>query len=94
MTFPPYVTREMSPDEAIAHVLRWLDTYPSDEMLGRAALTQLEPLVDWHWRVVEAELLRQLAARADLRAVVRECWFDASVPDEVVDRMLAAAAEP
>jgi hypothetical protein len=83
----------MSPDEAVATVLCWLDTSPSDEMLGRAALTQLESLVDWHWREVEDELLRLLPERADLRAIVRGCWFDESVPDEVVDRLLAAAAE-
>jgi hypothetical protein len=56
-------------------------------------LTQLESLVDWHWREVEDELLRLLPERADLRAIVRGCWFDESVPDEVVDRLLAAAAE-
>ena len=49
MDIPPYVTQEMTPNEAIAHVLRWLDTSPADEMLGRAALPQLEPLVDWLW---------------------------------------------
>jgi hypothetical protein len=89
---PPYVTREMSADEALAHVLRWLDTSPSDEMLGRAALTQLEPLVDWHWRALEDDLLGLLAERADLRVIVRDCVFDDSVPDEVAERLYAAAA--
>lgn len=90
-TVPPYVTEAMTPSEAIAHVLRWLDTSPSDEMLGRAALTQLEPLVDWHWKVVESDLLRLLAERADLRTIVRGCVFDPSVPDDVAERLYVAA---
>lgn len=91
MDIPPYVTQEMTPSEAIAHVLRWLDTSPTDEMLGLAALTQLEPLVDWHWEVIESDLLPLLAERSDLRTIVRGCMFDRSVPDEVVDRLRAAA---
>jgi hypothetical protein len=82
----------MTPDEALAFVLRWLATSPDEEMLGRAALTQLEPLVDWHWREIEGELLVLLAERADLRTVVRDCMFDDSVPDDVAERLWAAAA--
>ena len=54
---PPYVTEEMTPDEAIEFVVGWLDTEPDDEMLELAAMTMLEPLVDWHWRTIERELL-------------------------------------
>ena len=55
--WPPYVTREMSATEAIEFALSWLDTSPDEEMLGRSALTQMEPLVDWHWRELEDYLL-------------------------------------
>ncbi len=88
---PPYVTRNMAPSEAIEFVVGWLDTEPDDEMLELAAMTMLEPLVDWHWRTIERELLALLAERADLRKVVRICWFDASTPDEVAERIYSAA---
>ena len=47
----------MSATEAIEFALSWLDTSPDEEMLGRSALTQMEPLVDWHWRELEDYLL-------------------------------------
>lgn len=88
---PPYVTQEMTAGEAIELVLRWLDTAPDDEMLRRATLTQFEPLVDWHWRQIEGELLTLLSERADLRMMARGCMFDPSVPDDVAERIDAAA---
>jgi hypothetical protein len=83
----------MSPQDALAFVLAWLDTGPDDEMLGRAALTQLEPLVDWHWAAVSDELIHLMATRPDLRRVVDGCMFDPSGPSAVQQALWRAAKQ-
>jgi len=88
--WPPPVTSDMTADEALEFVLAWLDTGPDAEMLSRSALTQMEPLVDWHGAQLEDRLLSLIATRADVRYVVRCCMFDDD-PDGVARRLDAAA---
>ena len=88
--WPPYVTWGMTADEALEFVLAWLDTGPDEEMLGRSALTQMEPLVDWHGAELEERLLSLIATRADVRYVIRGCMFDDDA-DSVAERLYAAA---
>jgi hypothetical protein len=90
---PPFVEREAGPQAGLALILAWLETEPDDEMLGRSALTQMEPLVDWFWDDVADDLVELMATRADLRRVVRGADFDHSVPEQVLERLWRAAHE-
>src|SRR5439155_11383298 len=54
--------------------------------LCAAALTIGEPLIDWHWRALEARLVDLLSERAEFRKMVSCCDFDESVPEELRDR--------
>jgi hypothetical protein len=87
--WPPYVPSEVGPEAALAFVLEWLDTGPSDDMISRSALTQMEPLVDWHWETIGADLLQLMRSRPDLRLAVRGSMFD--VPRPVADALHRAA---
>jgi len=85
------VPRDADAQEALQFVLRWLDARHSEEDLGRSALTQMEPLVDWHWTEIADQLIELMKDRADLRIVVANSMFDASVPDDVQDRLFEAS---
>jgi hypothetical protein len=92
-TVPPYVPREASAQEALAFVMAWLDSGPDEEMLRLAPLTQLEPLIDWHWETIADQLIELMHDRADLRQVVRGCMLDRAVPEAVQEALWRAASE-
>ena len=92
MELPNGITAEMTPEEALGFAVAFLDTQPDDDALCKAALTIGEPLVDWHWRVLEPKLVALLAERADLRKMVSCCDFDASVPESVRERLYGFVA--
>jgi hypothetical protein len=85
--FPAGVTEDMTPDEALAFTVAFLDTSPDDDALCLAALTIGEPLIDWHWQTIEEAFVALLAERADLRKMVSCCAFDDAVPERVTDRL-------
>jgi hypothetical protein len=91
--WPPYVPRETAAPEALAFVVAWLDSGKwSEDMLAASALTQMEPLVDWHWAELTDELLGLMSTRWDVCRVVQGSMFAPDVPDEV-QAMLYRAAE-
>src|SRR5437763_16904022 len=77
----------MTPRDALAFTVAFLDEAPDDDTLCAAALTIGEPLIDWHWRALEEELVELLRERAAFRKMVSCCDFDDSVPEEVRDRL-------
>lgn len=85
--FPPGITEEMTPEEALAFTVTFLDMEPDDDALCMAALTIGEPLIDWHWQAVEEAFVALLAERQALRKMVSCCDFDESVPEGVRDRI-------
>jgi hypothetical protein len=87
MEFPTGITQDMTPDEAVAFLVAFLDSEPDDDSLCAAALTMGEPLVDWHWRAVEDRFMTLLQDRPALRRMVSCCDFDESVPSLVRERL-------
>lgn len=87
MEFPAGITQDMTPDQAFALLIAFLDTEPVDDSLCAAALTIGEPLVDWHWRTVEDRLVALMEDRPDIRKMVSCCDFDESVPSPVRERL-------
>src|SRR5437016_5064603 len=77
----------MAPAEALAFLGRFLDGRPDDDTLCAAALTIVEPLIDWHWAVVEDDFVALMRERPELRKIVSCCDFDASVPEAVRERL-------
>lgn len=77
----------MTPDEALAFAVAFLDSEPDDDTLCLAALTIGEPLIDWHWKVIEEAFIAVLAVRPGLRKMVSCCVFDQSVPERVRERI-------
>jgi hypothetical protein len=85
--FPDGIRQKMTPQEALAFTVAFLDRSPNDDTLCRAALTIGEPLIDWHWSVIEDEFVAILEKRMDLRKLVSCCDFDSSVPASVRKRI-------
>jgi hypothetical protein len=85
--FPAGITEEMTPVEALAFAVAFLDRSPDDDTLCMAALTIGEPLIDWHWEAIEEAFVALLTERADLRKMVSCCDFDDSVPERVRQRI-------
>jgi hypothetical protein len=73
----------MTDEQALAQLIIFLETGPDDDALCAAALTIVEPLIDWHWATA-LPAFEQLADRSDaLRKSISCCDFDASVPEAV-----------
>jgi hypothetical protein len=85
--FPAGISADMTPVEALAFLVEFLDTQPSEHTLCSAALTIGEPLIDWHWRFILEPFLVLLAESPALRTMVSCCDFDSSVPEPVRDRI-------
>jgi hypothetical protein len=79
----------MTPEEALAFTVAFLDTEPDNHALCSAALTIWEPLIDWHWKVIEEAFIAIVAVRPGLRKMVSCCDFDEAVPEAVRDRIYA-----
>jgi len=86
-TFPAGITEQMTAEEALAFTVAFLDTEPDDDALCSAALTIGEPLIDWHWKVIEEAFIAILAVRPGLRKMASCCDFDEAVPEAVRDRI-------
>jgi hypothetical protein len=87
--FPDPITEDMTPEEALAFTITFLDTEPDDDALCLAALTIGEPLIDWHWMAIEEAFVALLSERQSLRKIVSCCDFDQSVPEHVRARIYA-----
>jgi hypothetical protein len=78
---------QMTPEQALAATLAFLDSSPDDQALCSAAVTIGEPLIDCHWQAIGEHFLALLAERSDLRKMLSCCDFDEAVPELLRERL-------